>query len=129
MTAGVGATWPVRAVRRAIAPAALELGGRLPALEEENRRLAERLAAVEERLAAAEQRLAAVEGDDRVAGMARRADDLDATLRELADGLHESRRLSLRIAELTDVVTELVLPLHDREIDPSVLARLAPDTL
>ena len=42
--------------------------------------------------------------------------------------LHEARRLNLRIAELTDLVTELVLPLHDREIDPALLDRLRPDT-
>jgi hypothetical protein len=57
------------------------------------------------------------------------ADDLAGQLRELREGLHEERRLSLRIAELTDLVTELVLPLHDREIDPTVLETLRPDTL
>jgi hypothetical protein len=54
---------------------------------------------------------------------------LDEALPRLADGLLEERRLNLRIAELTDLVTEIVLPLHDRDIDPQHLQRLAPDTL
>ena len=54
---------------------------------------------------------------------------LDEALPRLADGLLEERRLNLRIAELTDLVTEIVLPLHDRDIDPQSLQRLAPDTL
>jgi hypothetical protein len=48
-----------------------------------------------------------------------RLGDLPARRRELAD---------LRLAPLTDVVTELVLPLHDRDIDPSVLNALPGDT-
>jgi len=54
---------------------------------------------------------------------------LDEALPRLTEGLLEERRLHLRIAELTDLVTEVVLPLHDREIDPQTLQRLAPDTL
>lgn len=54
---------------------------------------------------------------------------LDEALPRLTEGLLEERRLSLRLAELTDVVTEIVLPLHDRDIDPKALERLAPDTL
>ena len=54
---------------------------------------------------------------------------LDEALPRLADGLLEERRLNLRIAELTDLVTEVVLPLHDRDIDPQSLQRLAADTL
>ena len=54
---------------------------------------------------------------------------LEETLPRLTDGLLEERRLNLRIAELTDLVTEIVLPLHDRDIDPQSLQRLAPDTL
>jgi hypothetical protein len=54
---------------------------------------------------------------------------LDEALPRLAEGLLEERRLNLRIAELTDLVTEVVLPLHDRDIDPGQLQRLAPDTL
>jgi predicted nuclease with TOPRIM domain len=37
--------------------------------------------------------------------------------------LDEARRLNVRLAELTDLVTEVVLPLHDREID---IERLRP---
>ena len=54
---------------------------------------------------------------------------LDEALPRLTEGLLEERRLNLRIAELTDLVTEIVLPLHDRDIDPQALQRLAPDTL
>ena len=54
---------------------------------------------------------------------------LDGELPRLTEGLLEERRLNLRIAELTDLVTEIVLPLHDRDIDPQALQRLAPDTL
>ena len=54
---------------------------------------------------------------------------LHEALPRLGDGLLEERRLNLRIAELTDLVTEIVLPLHDRDIDPQSLQRLAPDTL
>ncbi|MEU2347439.1 DUF6752 domain-containing protein [Modestobacter sp. NPDC049651] len=107
---------PVRLIRRALAPAALELQGRLPELRQQNEELARRLAQAEERLAVLEDRAA-------------QADRLAAEVGELREGLHESRRLNLRVAELTDLVTELVLPLHDREIDPAVLARLGADTL
>ena len=66
-----------------------------------------------------------------------RVDEQQALLHEvrhealprLSDGLLEEGRLNLRIAELTDLVTEIVLPLHDRDIDPASLKRLAPDTL
>jgi predicted nuclease with TOPRIM domain len=44
---------------------------------------------------------------------------------DVLDGdMDESRRLSARVAEVTDLVTEVVLPLHDREIDAS---RLRPE--
>ena len=66
-------------------------------------------------------------------GIARRElGDLREALRnevgELRSGLLEARRLNLRIAELTDVVTEIVLPLHDRDIDARKLDSLAADT-
>lgn len=54
---------------------------------------------------------------------------LDEALPRLSEGLLEERRLNLRIAELTDLVTEIVLPLHDRDIDPQHLQRLSADTL
>ncbi|MCA0146225.1 DUF6752 domain-containing protein [Blastococcus sp. LR1] len=49
-------------------------------------------------------------------------------IRQVKAGLLETRRQSLRIAELADVVTEIVLPLHDRDIDPEALKRLSADT-
>jgi hypothetical protein len=58
-----------------------------------------------------------------------RLDALEARAATLEAGLHEERRLNLRIAELTDLVTEVVLPLHDREIDATKFGSLAPDTL
>jgi uncharacterized protein DUF6752 len=53
---------------------------------------------------------------------------VEPRLESLEDGLHEARRLNLRIAELTDVVTEIVLPLHHRDIDAGRVADLASDT-
>jgi hypothetical protein len=99
-------------VRRAFAPAALELAGQVRALMEEIASLREETAALRSRAEAAEGRLAA----------------LDVRSGELQDGLTEARRLNIRVAELTDVVTELVLPLHDREIDAARLLSLRPDT-
>ena len=114
-------------VRRAVAPAALELREQVEALSAENAALHRRV----EELSAA---LAEVR--EEAAVLRSRADQVDARLSaaegrndELADGLEEARRLNLRVAELVDLVTELVLPLHDREIDPAVLGRLRPDTL
>jgi predicted nuclease with TOPRIM domain len=97
---------PAKRVRQSLVPEYEDLladAGRardgIAALQAENRRLQERVEALETRLA------------------------------QVEEGLHEARRLNLRLAELTDVVTELVLPLHDREIDASKLDRLAPETL
>jgi predicted nuclease with TOPRIM domain len=106
----------VRMVRRFLAPGALELEGRAAWLAEENDSLRARVEELEGRARSAEERLA-------------RIDRLAQQVAEIRDGLHEERRLKLRVAELTDLVTELVLPLHDREIDPSVLRSLRPDTL
>lgn len=99
-------------VRRAFAPAALELAGQVTALADEIAVLREETSALRSRAEAAEARLGA----------------LDVRAGELHDGLAEARRLNIRVAELTDVVTELVLPLHDREIDPAALRALRPDT-
>lgn len=52
----------------------------------------------------------------------------EANQEEIRSGLLETRRHSLRVAELADVVTEIVLPLHDRDIDPEALERLSADT-
>jgi predicted nuclease with TOPRIM domain len=107
-------------IRRAVAPAALELDGKIQELREENRVLREELRELRE-LHALE------ELHGRVDGVERRMDLLDERNGVLTDGLQESRRLNLRIAELADVVTELVLPLHDREIDTGALRSLRPD--
>ncbi len=104
---------PVRLVRRVLAPAGLELEGQLAGLRQQFAEL---------RAADAELRAVLAAERERVRELAERCDRLEA-------GLHEERRLHLRIAELTDLVTELVLPLHDRQIDPAVLRSLRPDTL
>jgi hypothetical protein len=100
-------------MRRALAPAALELAGRVQYLDAEVTRLREENDRLKARADDCERRLTEQEG---------RAADLH-------EGLLEARRLNVRIAELTDVVTELVLPLHDREIDAAALRTLRPDTV
>lgn len=121
-------------LRRVVAPAALELRGQVAVLTEETAALREQAAALHGRVEELSAGLARSQED--AAALRSRADDADARLaaaearnEELADGLEEARRLNLRVAELVDLVTELVLPLHDREIDPAVLGRLRPDTL
>ena len=121
-------------LRRAVAPAALELRGQVEVLTAETTTLREQNAALRRRLEELTAGLADVR--EEAVALRTRADQVDARLSaaevrddELTDGLEEARRLNLRIAELTDLVTELVLPLHDREIDPAVLGRLRPDTL
>jgi hypothetical protein len=57
------------------------------------------------------------------------AEATEVRVQDVEMGLVEERRLNLRIAELTDIVTEIVLPLHDREIDVTKLKDLAADTL
>ncbi len=112
-----GAVW---AVRRALAPAALELQGRVAELARENAALRAAVERLESQVHVAEERLARTEP---------RMEELSRQITDFREGMHEARRLNLRVAELTDLVTELVLPLHDRQIDPSVLRRLRPDTL
>lgn len=73
--------------------------------------------------------LLAEAGDRRIGEVERRTGEVEQRTGDVEMGLVEERRLNLRIAELTDVVTELVLPLHGRDIDPSVIGRLADDTL
>ena len=80
---------------------------------------------------AAHRGIADLQAENRV--LRERLDELvpriDEALPRLTEGLLEERRLNLRIAELTDVVTEIVLPLHDRDIDPEQLRRLRSETL
>ncbi|NMO90068.1 DUF6752 domain-containing protein [Actinomycetospora sp. TBRC 11914] len=61
--------------------------------------------------------------DDEVARLVAERDRLAQRVEVLDADLDESRRLNVRLAELTDLVTEVVLPLHDREID---IDRLRP---
>ncbi len=121
-------------LRRVVAPAALELRGRLEGLTAETATLREATAALRRQVEELSAGLA--EGREDAAGLRSRAEAVDARLAAaeetndgLRDGLEEARRLNLRVAELVDLVTELVLPLHDRDIDPAVLGRLRPDTL
>lgn len=48
-------------------------------------------------------------------GFVRTALSLPAFVRDLKDAVHENRRLNRRVAELTDVVAELLVPLADRD--------------
>lgn len=48
-------------------------------------------------------------------GFFRKALSLPELVRDLKDAVHENRRLNRRIAELTDVVAELLIPLADRD--------------
>jgi hypothetical protein len=61
-------------------------------------------------------------GDD-VAASETERERLVSRVEILDADLDEARRLNVRLAELTDLVTEVVLPLHDREID---IERLRP---
>jgi chromosome segregation ATPase len=61
-------------------------------------------------------------GDD-VAALSAERDRLTDRVETLDADLDEARRLNVRLAELTDLVIEVVLPLHDREID---IERLRP---
>jgi chromosome segregation ATPase len=107
-------------VRRFTAPAALELPEQLAGLRAEIAGLRDETASLGGRVGAAEERIRRAEA---------RAEELAGEVAVLRDGLHEARRLNLRIAELTDLVTEVVLPLHDRDIDPAQLAALRGDAL
>jgi hypothetical protein len=52
-----------------------------------------------------------------------RIDALEATTAELREAVQQNRRLNRRVAELTDVVTELLIPLAQSQ-DPAVVERL-----
>ena len=61
----------------------------------------------------------------------RRAARLPAWLRELRTSVEENRRLNRRVAELTDLVAELLVPLADRDEERAreLLARYRETTL
>ncbi len=48
-------------------------------------------------------------------GFLRTATSLPEWIRDLKDAVHENRRLNRRVAELTDVVAELLVPIADRD--------------
>ncbi|MCW2760784.1 MAG: hypothetical protein JWR85_985, partial [Marmoricola sp.] len=50
-------------------------------------------------------------------GLLRRALSIPQRIRDLEAEVQENRRLNRRIAELTDVVAELLVPLADRDED------------
>lgn len=124
----------VQPLRRAIAPGALEL----PSVAAEVRQLRSDLAHAEQRAERAEARVESLEqrlseqservdrAGDGVRALEQRLDEFQAWVR---GDLQESRRLNIRVAELTDVVTELVLPLHDRELQPEAIRALRPEPL
>jgi hypothetical protein len=51
----------------------------------------------------------------RLSGLAGGPDSVRARLRRLEDEVQENRRLQRRVAELTDLVTELLVPLARRD--------------
>lgn len=97
--------WPVR---RVMAPGALEV----PELAGEVEQLRAALEECRSRIERSESRVEA----------------LEQRLRDVHEDGQESRLLNIRVAELTDVVTELVLPLHDRDVNPDALRALRPET-
>lgn len=52
-----------------------------------------------------------------------RLDELEARVAEHADAIQENRRLNRRVAELTDVVMELLIEIAKAE-DPAVMDRI-----
>ncbi|MGY1773900.1 DUF6752 domain-containing protein [Blastococcus sp. SYSU D00813] len=122
-----------RVVRQGFVPEVERLDALVTELTADRDRLFKELALAFESVTAAHKGIADLQVEQKAL-----RDRLDATLllaesfipriEALDDGLLEARRQSLRIAELTDVVTEVVLPLHDRDIDPSAVAKLRPDT-
>jgi hypothetical protein len=64
-------------------------------------------------------------------GFFRTATSLPEWIRDLKDAVHENRRLNRRVAELTDVVAELLVPLADRDEEKAreLLARYRESTL
>ncbi|MDL5154664.1 DUF6752 domain-containing protein [Actinomycetospora termitidis] len=60
----------------------------------------------------------------RADGLREESERLRGRVEALDVDIDEGRRLSARVAEVTDLVTEVVLPLHDREID---IVRLRDD--
>ena len=92
-----------------------------PSDEPGPRGVEDRLRVIEERLRAVEDALKASSSPDlkgRVGRAIRRGGGLEQRLAEVEAELQESRRLNMRLAELTDIVQELLVPLaqQDKEL-------------
>lgn len=81
-----------------------------PGLDERLRTLEERLTALEEGLEATSSNRPGLLGRT-----LRRGGDLEQRVAELESELQESRRLNMRLAELTDIVQELLLPVAQQD--------------
>ncbi len=78
--------------------------------------LDDRLRSVEERLAAVEEALGAASRPGRRGkGLRRGGGALEQRLTEVEAELQESRRLNMRLAELTDIVQELLVPMAQQD--------------
>ena len=92
-----------------------------PSDEPGPRGIEDRLRVIEERLSAVEDALKATSSPDlkgRVGRAMRRGGGLEQRLAEVEAELQEGRRLNMRLAELTDIVQELLVPLaqQDKEL-------------
>lgn len=121
--------WPLRRVAApaALEIAALEIPDQVSQVSREVQRLRDEVDGL--RAQVAELRSRDDDVDRQLATILDHGRDQAARLQELHEGLQEARRLNIRIAELTDIVTELVLPLHGREIEADALTRLRPDAV
>ena len=90
-----------RRAASAVAPSTMQSLGDVPALRKRIARLTRRVTALE----------------DERRRHARRVDNLTKRIEQLDEELQQSRRLHQRVAELVDVVSELLLPAMDRDDD------------
>jgi cell division protein FtsB len=105
---------PVRvaggAARRLLVPEWSAILGDIGVLREDRDRLLSDVRVLRRELAELQRRAAEIHGENEA---------LRARVDAFEEDIDENRRLSARVAEVTDLVTEVVLPLHDREIDVS----------
>lgn len=83
------------------------------------RDIEDRLRVIEERLAAVEEALEAASSSrpGRRGRAIRRGGAVEQRLTEVETELQDSRRLNMRLAELTDIVQELLVPLAQQDQD------------